>query len=365
MTHAHARLSVDLAAMGRNFDRLQELAKGAEVAPVLKADAYGIGSQTRTPVTDYLYTEKKVRTVFVATFAEATSLMQTSGKTGKSLKVYALNGYAEEPRQLEWEATPILVSTDQASAWQQSGSGNCGIALDIGMNRLGMSIEEALSLHKDTGLDPHMVEMVVMHLSHAGSPTAPENKTQAERFSVYAEKLRHLYPNARYSLSNSGGLISGLTANQQVVRPGYALYGGAPDGNPDHSLEVVARLHAPVISTRTVKEGETAGYEGLWKACRPSKLAILGAGYADGYLRSLTNRGVVWLGGSQCPVVGAVSMDLVTVDITEAPLPVTPGDIAELYGDHINLDHLAGLAGTIGYELLTSVGARVERIYTM
>ncbi|WP_370336514.1 alanine racemase [Parvularcula marina] len=360
-----ARLTVDLAAIGRNFDALQAHAGDAEVAPVLKADAYGVGSQVRTPVTDYLYTHKNVRTIFVATFAEATSLMLTSGRSGQEITVYALNGYAGEPRRAEWEATPVLSSPAQARAWQESGGGPCGIALDIGMNRLGMSIDEALALPASAGLDPHSITLVVMHLSHAGEPAAKENAAQAELFAKWSGALEAAYPQARFSLSNSGGLMMDLPAAQQVVRPGYALYGGAPDGNPDHALETVASFTAPVIMTREVSPGETAGYGGTWTAKRPSRLATIGAGYADGYMRALSNKGVVWLGGAECPVAGIVSMDLVTVDITDAPEPIAPGDRAELFGEHIKLDRLAALAGTIGYELLTAVGNRVERVYTM
>ncbi|MEM9234394.1 MAG: alanine racemase C-terminal domain-containing protein, partial [Pseudomonadota bacterium] len=136
-----------------------------------------------------------------------------------------------------------------------------------------------------------------------------------------------------------------------------------PDGKPDHALETVATFTAPVIMTREIQAGETVGYDGRWTAPRPTRLAVLGAGYADGYHRSLSNKGLVWLGGAECPVVGAVSMDLITVDITDAPQPVMLNDRAELFGEKIRLDRLAGLAGTIGYELLTSVGHRVDRVY--
>ncbi|MEM9234814.1 MAG: alanine racemase, partial [Pseudomonadota bacterium] len=307
--NALARLTVNLAAMGRNYDTLQRHAGDAEIAPVLKADAYGVGSQIRTPVTDYLYTHKKVRTVFVATFAEATSLVQTSGKSGQDLTVYALNGYAGEARQSEWEPTPVLSSEDQARAWSESGGGRCGLALDIGMNRLGLDIEDALALPRTSGLDPQSVDLVVMHLSHAGVPGAEENREQTARFGAWSTGLKDVYPEARFSLSNSGGILMDLPALQQVVRPGYALYGGAPDGKPDHALETVATFTAPVIMTREIRAGETVGYDGLWTAPRPTRLAVLGAGYADGYHRSLSNKGVVWLGGAECPVVGAVSMD--------------------------------------------------------
>lgn len=361
--NALARLTVDLAAMGRNFDTLQRHAGDAELAPVLKADAYGVGSQVRTPVTDYLYTHKNVRTVFVATFAEAASLMLTSGRSGQSLTVYALNGYAGEPRRAEWEATPVLCSSNQAKAWARSGGGRCGLALDIGMNRLGLDIEDALALPQTAGLDPQSVDLVVMHLSHAGSPDAEQNRDQAAQFGAWSTGLGDVYPNARFSLSNSGGILMDLPAAQQIVRPGYALYGGAPDGNSDNALETVATFTAPVVMTREIETGAAAGYDSRWHAQRPSTLAVLGAGYADGYHRSLTNKGIVWLGGTECPVVGAVSMDLITVDITDAPQPVTLNDRAELFGEKIKLDRLATLAETIGYELLTSIGNRVERVY--
>ena len=304
-----------------------------------------------------------MRTVFVATFAEATSLMLTSGRSGQQLSVYALNGYLGEPRRSEWEAVPVLCSTDQAKAWVESGGGRCGLALDIGMNRLGLDITSALKLPKTAGLDPSTVDLVTMHLSHTGHMDAPENMEQAKKFGNWRTGLGDVYPKARFSLSNSGGLMMKLPVSQRVVRPGYALYGGAPDGNPDHALETVVTFTAPVLMTREVEPGETAGYNGTWTATRPSRLAILAAGYADGYHRALSNKGVVSLGGAECPVAGIVSMDLLTVDITDAPEPVSLGDRAELFGDRIKIDRLASLAGTIGYELLTSIGNRVERVY--
>lgn len=364
MTPAAAHLLVDLAAMGRNFEALKAHARGAEMAPVLKADAYGIGSQVQTPVTDYLYTHKGVRTVFVATFAEATSLMLTSGLSGQVISVYALNGYAGEARRPgDWEATPVLSSPHQAKIWTESGGGRCGLSLDIGMNRLGLTLDEAMRLPETTGLDPSTVDLAVMHLSHAGDPAAPETAQQAAHFAEMAAVLRVLYPQARVSLANSGGLLNDVPAEQQVVRPGYALYGGAPDGDPAHALETVATFTAPVIMIRTAEPGEAVGYDARWRAERPTRLAVLGVGYADGYHRSLTNKGIVWLGGAECPVAGAVSMDLLTVDITDAPEAIHPGDRAELFGERIKLDRLAGLAGTIGYELLTAIGNRVEREY--
>lgn len=361
---AAARLAVNLAALGRNLDRLAARVPGAEVAPVLKADAYGVGATTCTPVASYLIREKGVRTIFVATFAEATSLISLLDTTGPAPAVYALNGYAGQARRRDdREAIPVLSSEGQAAAWQDNGGGRCAIALDIGMHRLGLDLEGALALPDRARLDPASVDLVSMHLSHAGDRAAPENLLQAARFTDWATALRDVYPGARFSLSNSGGILLDLPAEQQVIRPGYALYGGAPSGDPADALETVATFTAPVIMTRTVGTGTAVGYDGRWTAQRPSRLAILGVGYADGYHRCLTNKGVVFLGGAECPVAGAVSMDLLTVDITDAPEPVAEGDRAELFGDRIKLDRLAGLAGTIGYELLTAIGHRVERRY--
>ena len=352
-------LTVNLAAIGRNLDHLRQQAGGADIAPVVKANAYGLGDHR---VAEHLVTHHGVRTLFVATVEEAVGIALL---LPHAPPLYVLNGYTASQQGVfgRHDIRPVLNSTAQATAWTKDGGGPCAIALDVGMNRLGLGIEETLCLLNQGILGKDDVNLVVMHLSHASAPAASENKAQVEKFDTIEQALRPLLPNARFSLSASGGMMMPHDAKETLVRPGIALWGGAPDGVPGHGLETVATLTAPVVMTRQVTAGETVSYNGRWQAERPSTIAVLSIGYADGYHRALSNKGEVFLGGTRCPIVGAVTMDLTMVDVTDAPKPVAEGDHAEIFGPHINIDCLADEAGTIAYELLTSVGQRVKRVY--
>ncbi|MEM9422258.1 MAG: alanine racemase [Pseudomonadota bacterium] len=357
------QLHVDLAAIGRNLETIRVNARGAEVAPVVKANAYGLGA---CQITNYLSKNHGVRSVFVATAQEATALER---KQTHPLTIYTLSGFngdhtnARTVRDASPFIQPVIGSPSEAKAWTTAGGGQCAIAIDIGMNRTGLSLKSALSLCNEGGLNAADVGLVVMHLSHSGTPADPANQHQVLRFEEVRDALACALPHAKFSLSASGGIDLQHEAQEALVRPGIALWGGAADGIPGHGYETVATLSAPVVMTRHVPVGETISYQGLWRARRPSKIAVLGIGYADGYLRSLSNKGEVLIGGARCPVVGAVTMDLTMVDITDCPTRVEAGEIGEIFGRQINIDWLAGQANTIAYELLTAVGPRVERLY--
>ncbi|ADM08248.1 alanine racemase region protein [Parvularcula bermudensis HTCC2503] len=363
---ASPTLTVDLGALGRNYDELKRRTGGTSaVAPVVKANAYGLGMHA---IARTLYREKGARLFFTATCREALALLVDGQRFFDDAppRVYVLNGFdGDRALQEKVGYLPILSDWQDVGDWVAGGGGPCGISVDIGMNRLGMSFQDAGGLPQDTRLNPDDVQLIMMHLSHSGDPTAPENELQAEKFFTSGMMLARLYPKAQFSLSNSGGILLGLAPEQQIVRAGYALYGGAPNGLPGQGLDQVTTFEASVLQVRDIGSGESVGYNGTWRAERPTRLAVLGAGYADGIQRALSNRGAVWLGGGLCPIRGAVSMDLVTVDITDAPSPVTRGDKAEIWGAQIDLDLVARQAGTIGYDLLTGVGSRVERIYRL
>ena len=355
-------LEVSLAALERNAEALRERAGGAELAAVVKADAYGTGSEE---VSRHLAEHCGVRTFFVAFAHEAARVRHAVNRPGiEPCDLYVLNGYSpSEASTFDLSSLrPVLNSFEQAEAWAARG-GACAVGVDVGMNRLGLDANDLEALCGQTGLSARDVRLVLAHLSHASQPGAAQNETQAALFEEVAAENAQRFPRARYSLSNSGGLTLPLSPSEQVSRPGIALYGGSPTGDPAGALEAVARLTAPVLMTRDVQPGDTAGYDGRWTAERASRLAVLAIGYADGYLRSLSNRGVVLLGGAECPVVGTVSMDTLIVDVTDAG-DVEVGDRAELFGPDLPIDRVAGLAGTIAYELLTAVGGRVARVYT-
>lgn len=359
---SRAALTVSLGALARNAEALRAQSGGAELGAVVKADAYGLGCEE---VARHLAEHCDVRTFFVAFAHEAARVRHAVNRPGiEPCRLYVLNGYskAEAPAFDLSNLRPVLNSVAQASAWAEIG-GPCGLGVDVGMNRLGLDANELETLCSETGLERRDVKLVMAHLSHASQPDAAQNKTQSLLFEELVAENTARFPNARFSLSASGGL--GLTggAGERLVRPGIALYGGAHDGDAAHALDAVATLSAPIILLRDVGIGDTAGYDGKWTADRPSRLAVLAVGYADGYLRSLSNKGVVRLGGAECPVVGTVSMDTLIVDVTDAG-PVEIGDRAELFGPSLAVDHVAALAGTISYELLTAIGNRVDRIYT-
>lgn len=344
-------LSVNLSALARNVDAVRaRLGDGVEIAPVVKADAYGLGA---CAVTRHLVQACGIKTVFVAYGAEAAEI---SALPAAPQAIYVLNG----PKGCAQETTvrPVLSSRDQADEWARRGGGPCALSIDIGMNRLGLTQAAALDLPPDD------VRLVVMHLSHSGQATAPQNRSQIKRFVDIRGALIEKYPQAQFSLSASGGVMLEDVATQDLVRPGIILYGSSASSAPGTGLAPVATLTAPVLSVRTAEAGETVGYDGRYTVQTASRLAVIGIGYADGYPRSLTNKGTVWIGGAACPVVGAVSMDLLTVDITHAPKPVGEGDHAELFGPRMDINVLAAKAGTISYELLSGLGRRVRRIYT-
>ena len=361
LKESRAALTVSLGALGRNVDRLRDRANGAEVAAVVKADAYGLGCEE---VARHLAEHCGLSTFFVAFAHEAARVRHAVNRPGiEACRLYVLNGFSasEAPAFDLSNLRPVLNSPAQVSAWAARG-GPCALGVDVGMNRLGMDANDLDGLCEETGLSRRDVKLVLAHFSHASDPHAAQNKAQAALFAELAAENAARFPNAAFSLSNSGGLSLPALEADRLVRPGIALYGGAPDGEPSHALEAVATLTAPVIMTRRVGIGDTAGYDGRWTAERPSFLAVLAIGYADGYLRSLSNRGVVRLGGAECPVVGTVSMDTLIVDVTDAE-EVSVGDRAELFGPDLPVDRVAKLAGTISYELLTAVGNRVDRLY--
>ena len=354
-------LQVDLAALGRNLETLRELSGPAEVAPVVKADAYGLGAEE---VCRHLAEHHGVASFFVAYAVEARPVRHAVNRPGIGrCDLYVLNGFqeADATRFDLLSLRPVLNTQAECAAWAQRG-GPCAVAVDLGMNRLGLAPSELGGLAARTGLDRDDVKLVCGHYSHAGTPGAPQTARQADAFARLAAAAAPAFPKARFSLSNSGGVLSPHQGAERLVRPGVALYGGAPDGDPESALEAVATLTAPVLGVRTVEAGGTVGYDGTWAAPGARRVATLAMGYADGYLRALSGRGLAWIGGAVCPVVGRVSMDLVAVDVTEAG-EVAPGDRAELFGLHLPIDRIARLADTIAYELLAAMGPRVERRY--
>jgi alanine racemase len=356
-----ARLTVDLDALAANFQRVGEAAAGAGVAPVVKADAYGLGAG---PVARRLWAEG-ARAFFVARLREGETLRRELGP-GRPARIYVLDGAptGSGPRLEAADLVPVLNSLAQigeAAAFARGRRRPLPVALhiDTGLNRLGLRPEEAQALAETAGrLDGLDLVLVMSHLACGPDPDHPMNRRQLERF----REVCALFPQAPKSLANSGGIFIDPAFHFDLVRPGITLYGGGPRERHDPRLKAVARLHAPILQVRAVPPGESVGYDATFTAERPTRAAILPVGHADGCLRALAGAGRVWFDGAFRPVLGSVSMDLLAVDVTGCDAAV-PGALAEILGEHALVDDVAAAAGTISYEVLVRLGWRAERIY--
>jgi alanine racemase len=353
----HARLSIDIAAAIWNYNEIRRRIGRAEAAAVVKADAYGLGADVLSPA----FLAAGCRTFFVATPEEGFTL-RAALPPSPAATLYVLHGLAGAAAKTLDEAglTPVLSSPEdlaKARAYAKARGKPLSAALhfDTGMNRLGLDADgNGPDL---TGLTP---TLLMSHLAVADEPEHPLNARQRDRF----EALRGRFPGVRASLSGSAGVLLGSPYHYDLVRPGIALYGGNPAKAGPNPFKAVARLEAPILQCREVAAGESVGYGASYRTERATRVATLGIGYADGYLRSLGNRGAVMLGGQSAPVIGRISMDLITVDVTDTPPALSrPGQFAELMGEALTLDALAEAAGTANYEILTRLGQRLARRY--
>ena len=339
-----ASLTVDLGALARNFHTLQDLT-GCPVNPVVKADGYGLGA---VAVAKRLMAEG-ARTFFVARAAEGVILR---AGLGHEPTIYVLDGAHGDNINLirATNLRPVLNQPAQVENWLSSGGGACGLQIDTAMNRLGYRVENAPEPF--AGL-----ELVMTHLACADEPANPLNRQQRDAYAGVAAK----YPGVTRSFANSGGCFLGPDFAFDVVRPGICLYGGGPEGKPDARIVPVATLNAQIMQVRDVPAGETVGYSQGYSVKTPIKVATCGAGYADGVMRSYSPRGEVFVNGQFRPIIGRVSMDVLAVDVSD--LDVSAGDSVEIFGPNRLIDNAAAAAGTISYELLTSITPRVPRIY--
>lgn len=354
-----ARLTVDLDALAHNYAALRAEAPGAEAAPVLKADGYGLGAG---PVGRRLWAEG-ARRFFVARLTEGEALRQALGPAMPAA-IHVLDGFGPGtgPRLAAAGLIPVLHSLPQveaACAYAVAAGASLAATLhiDSGMNRQGLTLAEAQAVAQApgrlAGLD---VALVMSHLGSAPTPADPRNRLQLDRFAA----VRPLFPEARASFAASAGIFLGPDFRFDIVRPGVSLFGGGPEERPDPRLKAVATLEAPILDIRNIALGETVGYGSAMVVDRPTRVAVVGAGYADGYVRAGKGRGRAWYAGALRPVL-IVTMDLIAVEIGEAPARI--GDYVELLGPHALLDDVAEAAGTVAHECLVRLGDRAERIY--
>ena len=361
MTPATGIWTIDLGAVTANYRRLRERVGGKPVAAAVKADAYGLGMTQIAPVLakagcDFFY---------VAYPEEAMQLRAILGPAGMIAVLHgvaAQNYGAIAGRNI----IPVINHLDDLRAWHRAAQERAAaipviVQLDTGMNRLGLGADEvARLLAHPEWLDGLQVKYWLSHLACADEPAHPMNARQLGVFSQYLIKL----PPAPLSLANSSGIFLGPSYHFDQVRAGAALYGINPTPEQPNPMQPVAQLAAPIIQIRTLTPRSQVGYGASWRSDRLGKAAILPVGYADGFARSLGNRGVAHIQGHVAPIIGRISMDLLAVDVTDVPEQVYRlGAMAALIGADQSVDAVAKLAGTIGYEILTQLGRRYQRVY--
>jgi alanine racemase len=355
------RLTVDLGALADNWRELAAMAPDAETSAVVKANGYGIGVEQAAAA----LRAAGCRAFFVATAAEGERVRPLVGNS----PIYLLDGLlpGNEKAIAGSDLRPVLGSPAEIAEWaalRQAGlRADAAIQIDTGMNRQGLSPDEARALASDADLLATIAPVMVMsHLACADEPGHDMNERQRDAFA----ELASLFPGAKKSLANSAGVMLGPNYHFDLTRPGIALYGArAVIGRA--ALKPVVTAEAYVLRVRDAAAGETVGYGATQRLTRPSRLATLAVGYADGYHRAAGSSdgspgASVAIRGEQASLVGRVSMDLMVADVTDIT-GVTRGDWAELFGRTILIDDVADRAGTIGYELLTDLGRRYRRQY--
>ncbi|HEY6700448.1 MAG TPA: alanine racemase [Pseudolabrys sp.] len=357
-------LTIDLGAIVANWHELGRRAMPSECAAVIKANGYGCGIE---PVARTL-TAAGCKTFFVADLSEARRVRGVVADPA----IYVLNGLwpGTAPAFAENNARPVIGSLVELAEWDAFCAGNqwrggAALHVDTGMNRLGISANEAAALAPRIRAEKHGITLLMSHLVSAEQPGHPLNEQQIKLF----REVRLLYRGIPGSLANSSGIFLGSAAHCDMVRPGAALFGVNPTPGRRNPMRPVVGLQARVVQVRTVLKGETVGYNATWTAKHATRIAVVAVGYADGYPRAASATDAApgadaIVGGTRCPIAGRVSMDLLAIDITALPdHSVRRGDFVTLLGSEIGVDELAAAAGTIGYEVLTSLGHRYHCLY--
>jgi alanine racemase len=363
-TEAGGILTIDLGALAANWKTLASTTVPVECAAVVKGDGYGCGLE---PVTRTL-SRAGCSTFFVADVAEGRRVRAVASDAA----IYVLNGLIPGSAQAFAAdyLRPVINSATELAEWDafvatRNWRGGAALHVDTGMNRLGITLEEAVAIAPRLQSENHGFTLVMSHLACAEIPDHPMNDRQIRLF----REIRILYRGVASSLANSSGIFLGGGAYCDLVRPGVALYGVNPTPGRANPMRPVVELKGRVIQVRAVNKGESVGYGAAFTTTRPSRIAIVAVGYADGYLRSASAAkgkpaGQVIIAGNRCPIAGRVSMDVLAADVTDLPDgTVRRGDFATLIGDGMSVDDVAAAMGTIGYEVLTHLGRRYHRVY--
>lgn len=357
-------LTVDLDAIVANWRKLEKSAVPAECAGVVKANAYGCGADQVARA----LSNAGCKTFFVATLDEA-AVVRAAAPTAA---IYVLDGFFQNTGDAyaRIDCRPVIGDLNELAEWdvfcRRTGwAGGAAIHIDTGMNRLGLTVAEAQGIVPRIHAGDHGITLVMSHLASAELLNNPANAKQLAAF----REIASAFSGVPASLANSSGVFLGSQFQYDLVRPGAAVYGINPTPEADNPMQPVVELKARIVQIRNLERGETVGYGGTWTARRPTRLAIISAGYADGYFRAASandgTRGAeVVVAGKRCPVAGRISMDLTAIDVTDLDKAAARrGHLVTLIGEGITVDELAHHFGTIGYEVLTSLGKRYARIY--
>ncbi|MDX8522812.1 alanine racemase [Mesorhizobium dulcispinae] len=358
---ATGRLTIDLSALARNYTKLCSLVTPARAAAVVKANAYGLGVERVAPT----LCAKGCRHFFVAQFSEAQKLRPL---LANDAQIFVLNGLqpGDEIACAESAIVPVINSLRQWQRWSAIAKYlkrtlPAVVQFDTGMSRLGIPAEECGALAAELSAQSNVEVLFIM--SHLASADEADNQQNDDQ-SVAMERIADQFPGFDICFANSGGIFLGKPYHGVLARPGIALYGGAPTAGEPNPMEPVVSLEVAVVQTRTVPAGAKVGYAGAYVAEKETRLATVAAGYADGLPRSLSGRGAVCCMETRLPITGRVSMDSITVDITALPEgTLSLGSFVEVLGPHQSLEDVARDAGTISYEILTSLGDRYARHY--
>ncbi len=362
---ARGVLTINLAALRANWATINRNSGQAECPGVIKADAYGLGLEE---IATALRNEG-CKTFFVATLTEARRVRAID----PAASIYVLDGLlpGAAAHYAGFDLRPCLSSIEEIREWaafcDQGGRKlSAAVHIDTGMNRLGLPPREVeqLAAEPDVRAKFHCA-LIMSHLACADEPAHPKNAAQRALF----ETLRAKLPPAPASLANSAGTFLGTDFHYDLVRPGIALFGGRAFVGEANPMQWVVELRARILQVRGAAEGDSVGYGAAYTCAAPTRVATLACGYADGFLRAIsrvdrTAGAVGFIGQHPVPIIGRVSMDLITVDVTNVPAALAHrGAWVEILGSRTTIDDLTDRAGTIGYELLTRLGRRIHRVY--
>ncbi|MEM6680787.1 MAG: alanine racemase [Pseudomonadota bacterium] len=348
-----ATLSIDLSALVRNWQQLKTQAK-SDIGATVKANAYSLGVDHVAPA---LYAAG-CNTFFVAALTEGVALRTIL--PAASIYIYSGLGAPDVAVFNQHSLKPVLNTAQQVALWaDQNPSPGAALHVDTGMSRLGCDAADIAALSADPALiDRAGITILMSHFACADTPDHRVNRAQIERFTT----LHRLFPQLRTSLSNSAGTLNAAVAQSDLSRPGIGIYGGNPRPGMAMQMESVVTLTAPILQVRHVKAGETIGYGADFTAPKDMRTATIGIGYADGIPRNIAGKAEVIIAGQRCAVLGRISMDTLVADVSAIAQPPRH---AEIIGDHITIDDMAEWAGTISYEILTGLGQRLERRYSV